>query len=73
MKIPQDSVPLLHDGAALSIGDAVENFPQPGDVVRRQVDSEVGCVHVPAKDKLDRVPNTVPFAQLLERHRFTAE
>ena len=66
-------MPLLHDVAALSLGDAVEYFPHPGDVVRRQVDSEFGRVHNLSEDKIDRVPTTVPLAQLLERHLLTAE
>ena len=73
MKLPQDSVPLLHAGAALILGDAVKDFPQPGDAVWRQVDSEVGRVHDPAMEKLDLVPTTVPFAQLLKRRRLMVE
>ena len=72
-EIPQDSVPLLHDGVALSLGYAVEDFPHPGDAVRQKVDSEVGRVYDPAEDNLDRVPTTSPFAQLLERHWITSE
>ena len=72
-KIPQESLPLFHADRLLSLGDAVEDFPDPGDTMRQQVDSVVGHVQNPAKNKLDCVPNTVPFAQIVERHRLTEE